>query len=646
MIKVNLPKKDFIAVYLIVATFYIPFLINRCLLFSNFRFDSQVLLLWKYSAIKNYIPYRDIFYPYGLFSFYKQTNPFLSFIEILIIALLFTIFYKLFKLVYKGYLYPIFAFTIIFVFVNLYTSIEVFARYGIIVAYSSIVSYTIYANHKMGKILHLILGLLAGLIFCLYSDQGILAIIMYAFLLIILTYYDKLVVIQRSYDVKKIIRSLAWFISGFLIIIFPFMLYLFLGNILNAFFYSFVELRNISLYAKIPFPPTIFTVENIFTISIIIAAISYLSYKFLLLRSILKIKDVLVLGIVSSLILLELKNVMRSIDWQISFVAVILFYILISDYIYNNRSRFIKILYFLVTGIFILLFVGFKYVGIYGNLKVFDNKSDKFNAYSCVNETIKSSAENNTFIQVKKEIVKYGGNKKIYSYPSDPVFYILFDQKPPFYPTIYEASFEVGQKRRIEYLKSNNIDFVILNSSILSIQDNIPDYIRAKYELQYILNNYEYLTSVNNFIILKKGFTKDLLTTSEIKQSKYVQSLLRINLGQIPYLEAREKAKYLSDPLMKFVNLDALNVSLSKKNLRSDKKLLLIKLDNDKNTELGIHTRDGLSTKVMLSNCSNLCLINLENIPLFYKVRDIDSITSTEKISGTEIFEEDKSIFW
>jgi hypothetical protein len=39
-----------------------------------------------------------------------------------------------------------------------------------------------------------------------------------------------------------------------------------------------------------------------------------------------------------------------------------------------------------------------------------------------------------------------------FSFPGDPIFYILFNQKPPYYPTIYEATPIYAQKKLIKFI--------------------------------------------------------------------------------------------------------------------------------------------------------------------------------------------------
>src|SRR5687767_13741472 len=46
-------------------------------------FDLQTLLTWDYSAAKGLIPYRDLYYPYGLLFYYKTVNPFFAVLYLL-----------------------------------------------------------------------------------------------------------------------------------------------------------------------------------------------------------------------------------------------------------------------------------------------------------------------------------------------------------------------------------------------------------------------------------------------------------------------------------------------------------------------------------------------------------------------------------
>jgi ankyrin repeat protein len=112
----------------------------------------------------------------------------------------------------------------------------------------------------------------------------------------------------------------------------------------------------------------------------------------------------------------------------------------------------------------------------------------------------------------KRELAPYNSvekylsekNAKIFSFPGDPIFYILFNQKPPYYPTIYEATPIYAQKKLIKFIEENKINYVILNIKSTSIQDTVPDKMRARILYEYIMNNFKKEKQIDNFLIFKK----------------------------------------------------------------------------------------------------------------------------------------------
>lgn len=125
----------------------------------------------------------------------------------------------------------------------------------------------------------------------------------------------------------------------------------------------------------------------------------------------------------------------------------------------------------------------------------------------CLDDNLKKLiiGKNTKFEKVKKIIEEDAkGHSRIFDYLSNPVFYVLFNQKPPYYFTIFEATPLYAQKSNIRYIEKNKVKYIIYNIDALRIQDGVPDYVRSKVLFEYILNNFKVLDKVENFIIFKK----------------------------------------------------------------------------------------------------------------------------------------------
>ena len=125
----------------------------------------------------------------------------------------------------------------------------------------------------------------------------------------------------------------------------------------------------------------------------------------------------------------------------------------------------------------------------------------------CLDENLNklTTNRNTKFEKVKKIIEKdSAGKNKIFNYLSDPIFYVLFNQKPPYYFTIFEATPVYAQKSNIEYIEDKDINYIIYNNEIVRIQDNVPTSARNKVLYNYVLANFKPIASVDNFLIYKR----------------------------------------------------------------------------------------------------------------------------------------------
>lgn len=643
--KKKLIDKTTVVIFILIIFFYIPSFVINCVSFKNFNFDSQSLLLWFYTAIKGYVPYKDLFYPYGLFSYYKQISPALNFFNLVLLSLLFTCYYKFFDLLFTKKYFALLSFAVFFLFINIYTSTDLFIRYGLLTGYSVLTALIVLADHKKNILLNVSLGLLAGLLFGLFPDQGIIAIAIYLiFLILRFIFINK----SKKHDdfFQKTILTFLGFLSGIAATVGPFFLFLKLYGLFDSFLYSFVEYRNISIFAKIPFPPSLFTIDNVFSFTLLICATSYVSFKLFVMKVSFTRRDIIVAGLTVALLFLEVKNVMRSIDWQISFIGVILLFALIPPFIYEVLSIRKGFLYILTIGSFLIIAFGFNHQSIYKNPLMFFGNKISGGPNACFQDIIRKLPESANQRYVHDEIIKKNYGTNVFSYPQDPIFYILFNQKPPYYPTIYESSFEEGQRRTIDYLIKNRIDIVIINNAINSVQDNVPDFVRSKNLLKYITNNYGYLATIKNFTLLKRGYGKNIFETGRPQEITKVKNLLNVNLGSISYIEARDKTKYLGRPLSSFSSADALNSYFSINQFGTENRLMLFKAVNANDISLTLISKTGLKTRVTLSNCKYYCLLDFDSIPLFYKNREIAKITSDQVLEDIKIFEKKNSIFW
>lgn len=637
---------DTILVFVLTLAISIKDFVFSCVSFSKFGFDYQIPLTWYFTASKNLMPYRDLYYPYGIMFYFKDHNLILNLFYLLLMPVLFTGVFILFMKLWKNRTFAYISFASFFIFIAKFSGWENFNRYGIILILTLIFSFIFSKKDYMEKKMIFIMGFIMGVIFSLVNDQGIYALAV--FILFLIT--DQLV--KRG--IKKLLNLDYYFLLGRQIIILffglslgvgPYIYFLIANNALLGFIDYVKSLLDFSIYAKTPFIPFSMTSDNIFTFLILSLAILLLAVKLSLFRKFSLKVLYIEIGIIFLILLLEQKSFIRSISTQITFISFLLFIILFYEIylvLLKHKIKYYKIVIYYILLLLIILFalnlrpmnfyteVNYVYQGISINKK-------------CLKANLSSlSSIDRKYILVKETIGKDAHSSvKIFDYLSDPIFYALFDQKPPFYFTIFEATPEYAQNNNIEYIKNNNVDYVIYNRDVVRLQDGVPDYARQSELFKFILDNFSIYERVNNFIILKKTKNGVWDNSNLDKILTFKRYLLNVDLESIPKSEGIYKNKTINK-LNRIVSSDSINEInnfLAKNNIDSDNKILVITPSlqmNNKKNELTIITRDSETTVITFNKCDvdRQCMINLSNMPLFYKNRIIKKIEIDKNFSG------------
>ncbi|MDP2585886.1 MAG: hypothetical protein Q8P29_03325, partial [Candidatus Levybacteria bacterium] len=611
-----------------------------------YYFDIQEFLLWNYTAINNGIPYRDIFYPYGMFNYFRNYNLLFAFTYYLIPTVLFTIVYFIFKKIFKDKLILYFSIIIFYLFTLMLTGFQIFSRYGLLAVLSLFISYVLYSNKRLAKRALVCLGIVAGLLVGAVNDQAFYLIISFIFIYLL----NKFIHIKKkSFSLliflTGIIKELIFIIIGFLIGIIP-LVAIYNGSFLPYFSY-FKDVGEIVVVSKTPFFSFIDSPANIFTISILFFAIFYNFLKLFFFKHKFKLSSFLQTSLIITILIMEQKSIIRSIDRQITFVSLILFmfivYELANTLISKNRSR--KIIYIIIIAVVVILY-GFKVERPTDNYSYLFKNYGLLTGKKCFDNNLKFFSINNPsyvkIINLLKE--QQGFNGKVFTFPTgDSAFYILLNQKPPYYNAIFEGASYEKQNSTIKYIQENKIEYAILNTNKLSLQDAVPDYVRQNLLFEYILNNYQPFAVIGDHIILRKMQNNDFFASEVLKQAKdYENYLSNVYLYKIPFSEGLYKYNYLKDnnKLITEGNISKINFFLAENNFFSkDKVIVLIPNADNKSQSLNsiiFRIEKGLSTTIYFNPCikNNPCIINLSRIPLFYKERLVEKIIVDMEYKG------------
>lgn len=640
-----------IVLFFILCILYFHEFLEFCTEHITNNFDTQALLLWNYSVSKGMMPFRDIFYPYGFLSYYKDANIFLHIISFLIIPFLLTFLFFIFKKTWNNRCLALVSLLFFYIFVSKYTSLDMFYRNGVIVIVACFLSYISYCYEKLSRRFVFIFGIVSGLIFSLIIDQGIYIVILFSvFFFLFSVLHGKTSILSKKDYFVVIFNYFVFYFFGVIVGIIPLVLFLIYNNAYSDFVLSNIRLSHIALYAKTPFTPYAKSPENIFVFSMLILSITSIAVS-LINREKKSFIILLQTFLIIVLILLEQKSLIRSIDRGLTFIGFLLLLILLTQFNHILTKKFNLLSIFLYYCLFLSFFIFYNPFQLHNALPV-NRNTLRENACIANNENIfiKNYPEYRDVLEKIKKDPKFNG--KIFSFPGDPVFYVLFNQLPPYYPSTYESTPLYSQNQQIEYIKKNKINIIIYNLSIPSIQDGLPHYIRNSYEYRYIINNFIPEKKIGNFLILKRSIKQDFFKNkNRIESTNLTRYLLNINLESIPKLEGKYKSKsFLNNKTILYKgSLMGINKYLKTYSISSDRKILLLSdKSKSKNDKLLLYV-DSFTTEISYTNCSSpdICLINLSHIPLFYKNRNIKKIyISLSKDKIFWLIEDDTKEIW
>lgn len=633
-------NKDLFVLFILSFFLSAPFAVDICSGYLNYyNLDLEEFLLWNYTSLNNLFPYRDMFYPYGLFGYFKNYNALLAFLYFLVSPILLTVAFFLFKKIIKEKLVLYSSFIILYLFVFKLIGFQTFSRYGILALISLLFSYIFYSSVKIrGKTLFF-LGAILALFFSFITDIGIYLILSFIFIYAFNAGFKA----KRKYFAKDALRVGL----GFLIGIIPLFLFLIYHRSVYQFFDYFKDVGQIVLVAKTPFFTFINSPANIFTIPILSFAIFLRFLKVFFFKSKLTLSSYFQIILIFDILVLEYKSIIRSIDGQIAFISLLLLmflvYEIVSFLIKKDRNR--RVIYISFVAIVTIIYG----ISIEKPIVKFSHLSENIShlaSSTCFENNLKVfSANNPYYIEIINLLKKQPNfNGKVFSFPTgDSAFYALLNQSPPRYNAIFEGASIDKQRKTIRYIQDNKIEYITLNMNKSAIQDGVPDYIRQSALFRYILDNYHPYKLIGDHLVLKKENNSDFFASALLNKTEdYKKYLLDVYLYKIPYSEGFYKYVFLieNNKLLNNSNVGKNNTTLKELHFNSDNKVVVLipSVDHEPNylNFVKFQTEDGDSTTVFYNSCkkNSQCIINLSKLPLFYKSRVTTSITLDKDFRG------------
>ncbi len=652
---------DLIIVFVILFLVFLPRSINFCEEFNEANFDTQNLLVWSLSERLGVIPIKDTFYPYGLIFWYANSINIVYFIYILIAPSIYSIIYLMYKKLFIkfGYIHILLYLLFFIISTGLVPRIHPIDRYLFPLAFSSIILFII--RKYKGRLAYLITGLMSGL--CIFYDigSGVILSILSILSLIYIEYFDFLKY-QKKADIRKICRNFIFYIVGIIIGITPYFIFIFKNDLFLQLLRFIKDIVSGSSYVKSPF--LVLRKYNMFIFSTIFIQSIYLINAFN--NKFKKYSEYfyyyLFSNYVISILLLQ-KHFLRQI-WVVLMIysihaVILMFYpILITKYatVKNRFIYYVGILCFM--SIFIVTFaIEIKpqnYIKDFNNgINIINENNFIYRRICSLDKFIQNDSVGNlSYYKVIEYLNHFYPNENIFSYPYDPIFYILSRKTTSPYLNVYEGSPKYAQKENIKFINDYNVKLVIYNINS-EIVDHIPEYARAYDLTKYILLNYKPVKIIDNFIILGKVSQNDkyFIYDEQSKQhySSLIDKLTLLNFGSLFFTDGYYHADEIlnkGEIIYEGSNFKSFNEYLNIEGGKiSDNLYLLIKYRENisETVDVDLVSEQNLVTKINFKPCSNnYCLINLSRLPAFYENHMFISLESKQDIKEILLIKYDK----
>lgn len=494
-------SKDVLLVFFVFLLLLINRIFITCKIFYSLSFDSQTLLLWEYVVKKGMLPIRDIFYPYGFFSYFRDSSLLLRSFEIVFLSSLFTVVYIFLKRVSKNAIFAFLALALFTLLIYRNIGLEIFIRYGTTLIFIIACSYILYKNTLFNKSYSFVLGFSTALIYFFFHDQMYYMWVLYL-ALFTLSILDELSLKKLSLMLLRIkFFGLIYYLLGVVVGAVPFFILAFRNRIPNYFLSQLEEMVSIPLYSKTPYLSNFRHFDTIFLVSALSISIGIIWYKRFEKKQKLLLDDYFMGGISLYLCLLMQKSIVRSFDSSLVFLGVLLlniFFIKATGGILKNYPKYLLFIIFIL--IELILILNFKPLNkLYYEASI----SEKI----CIEKNIQNiNRYNHSYLKVVKEL-NLNNDNGVFVFPSDPIFYVLLNRKPVYFPSLYEMSLFRSQNKIIYELEKSKNEYIILNKDVVAVQDGVPDFIRGKNIFNYIGSNYSPYKKIDSFVILKRKTT-------------------------------------------------------------------------------------------------------------------------------------------
>lgn len=631
-----------LSIFILTYLICLPFTNNYCHLINWLDFDTQNVFFWDHLAEMGFEPYKDTFYLYGFLFFYKSQSLIYFLIYTLISPLLltltyFTVIHRLFS---SWYLKFVIYLTLLSLVIN-NLSTTTYGRYGLLPTFALLSALILYKFRPKKNIPYLTLGIISGLLLFVSNAD---ALYLMAAQLILIGYDHFAVLGTRKIQIiiSAGILKIAFYFLGFLLGSVPFIFHLSTHHLWSILPHLITDITFGAEYGKTPY-----LIDNAYELFLILSLV--VGFVVLLIRIYQHqlrhtYTTYLILASFTSLLIMFQKHLVRQMANILFYFAFILILILFSQ-VKKWRPPLQLILY-------LAFFISFMtYLRLPVTSRAFTHTIQaylpaqilntlNYSSRLCRIDQINWSQLQLTpaHQQVGKYLFAQSPSPRIFSFPYDPLFYLLLRQKPAPYPNLYNASPDALQKLNLNFIKNQEVNYVIYNLRA-QIIDEVPDYLRGRTTLHYLINNFTPVKYYDPFVILKKNPSISKGSFFSLENQVQYPALYRylgnLSWGWVPYTEARYKDNHLlsgSSFRSYFDDPEALTRYLSQAPLDATNAYILFHTPANipATNEVTLTDEKEFNTKFFLNQKPNSnYLINLSNLPSFMDGGQLAAINFT-----------------
>ncbi|MBP9814102.1 hypothetical protein KBC80_02810 [Candidatus Woesebacteria bacterium] len=669
--------QEALLVVFISFTVSFPHLLSCFTRVYDLGFDSQNYLTWFYAASRGFRPNIDIFYLYGYLTFFAEGLVWVRVLLWVYISSLFVAFFFVIKKMYQSSILAYILLGVLLVLISANSYLWAFYRYGTAPVIIGLFAWAFTKNTKYQKYATFVLGVISSGLYFLLTDQGMVLIVAS----LVLIFVDS-TVIQRSTQEKRnlfvlFVAQSARYMLGLLLGASIFIVPLIRQGLVPLFLEFASANSKIILYGKLPYFVSSWQVRDIWISGSIWIAITLVVYVYICYFNKLRSMQMYaLLGAICVLGIIQYKNTTRAIDNDI---LVPLYFVILSAlsvvHLALTRKRVGQRWRVLWVSVCVLccFLPDLSYSKVVRGVAVLQDSYVVSRARMARSIPVASqlaqcmrnplSALPRASMEAYYEAVRWmksqvGFNGKIYSYPGDPIFYVLLGQKPPPIFNAYDATPKASQELNVEFIDRNDIRYVVLNIANPNFMDGVPNLVRNAVLHKYIFTHYESVALIGQFVIMKRTqSTHDAFSGDAQLNYVFMNELINIDLRRIPKSEGSKLRKYES--AWKRVetqknSLVELNYQLQTRRISSRSLSVLFSFDPRDGLlgdDIVMQVESGsMVTSIKFEAClhPDVCMVHLDRLPLFYVNKPVTKITTSRPIyGGVQLIElMNDQVFW